>query len=65
MTQDQKFEIPQELRQLAEENVERARKSTFSSWMSSGKPWEPERRWMTTRDQTSRRPAPHLGAGAA
>ena len=25
MTQDQKFEIPQELRQLAEENVERAR----------------------------------------
>lgn len=26
MAQDQKFEIPQELRQLAEENVERARK---------------------------------------
>ena len=25
MTQDQRFEIPQELRQLAEENVERAR----------------------------------------
>ena len=25
MPQDQKFEIPQELRQLAEENVERAR----------------------------------------
>ena len=25
MTQDKKFEIPQELRQLAEENVERAR----------------------------------------
>ena len=26
MPQDQRFEIPQELRQLAEENVERARK---------------------------------------
>jgi hypothetical protein len=45
MPQDQKFEIPQELRQLAEENVERARQlyvqfmdgvgQTMAAWSSS------------------------------
>ena len=38
MPQDQKFEIPQELRQLAEENVERARQ-LYGSWMALGKLW--------------------------
>ena len=38
MAQDQKFEIPQELRQLAEENVERDASFIFSSWTESGKP---------------------------
>ena len=45
MPQDQKFEIPQELRQLAEENVERARQlyvqfmdgvgQTMAAWSSA------------------------------
>jgi hypothetical protein len=38
MPQDQKFEIPQELRQLAEENVERARQ-LYVQFMDGGKLW--------------------------
>ena len=38
MPQDQKFEIPQELRQLAEENVERARQ-LYGSWMAWRRTW--------------------------
>ena len=34
MAENQPFQIHQELRELAEENVERARKLTFSSWMA-------------------------------
>jgi len=44
MTQDQKFEIPQELRQLAEENVERARQLYLHAATPSGRSERPKPR---------------------
>jgi hypothetical protein len=44
MVQDQKFEIPQELRELAEENVERARKLYLQFMDGVRRPWRRGRR---------------------